>query len=123
VLVVEDEPAVRQVAARALSDAGYGVLEAEGGPQALALLASTSQLPALLLTDVVMPGMSGRELASRMAQLRPDTPVLYTSGYTDGEILRRGLLEPGVAFIAKPFTADALVLAVRQRIERGATPV
>jgi PAS domain S-box-containing protein len=119
VMVVEDEASVRQVAARALADAGYQVLEAEGGPEALRLAASTDRRLALLLTDVVMPGMGGRELAGRMMELRPGTPVLYTSGYTDGEILRRGLLEPGVAFVAKPFTAEALVRAVRQQIEAG----
>jgi len=122
VMVVEDEASVRQVAARALADAGYQVLEAEDGSRALQLAASTSRRLALLLTDVVMPGMSGRELAASMAELRPGTPVLYTSGYTDGEILRRGLLEPGVAFVAKPFTAEALVRAVRQRIEDGGPP-
>ncbi|HEU5041390.1 MAG TPA: response regulator, partial [Gemmatimonadales bacterium] len=76
---------------------------------------------ALLLTDVVMPGMDGRELATRMAGLRPGIPVLYTSGYTDGEILRRGLLDPGVAFLAKPFTTDALVRAVRQWLDGGSS--
>jgi PAS domain S-box-containing protein len=122
VMVVEDEASVRQVAARALADAGYQVLEAEGGSQALQLAASTTHRLALLLTDVVMPGMGGRELAGKMAELRPGTPVLYTSGYTHGEILRRGLLDPEVAFVAKPFTAEALVRAVRQRIEDGGPP-
>jgi two-component system, cell cycle sensor histidine kinase and response regulator CckA len=117
VLVVEDEASVRQVAARALAGAGYRVLEAEDGQAALDLAGSTQHQLALLLTDVVMRGMSGRELAGRMAELRPGTPVLFTSGYTDGEILRRGLLDPGVAFLPKPFTAEALVRAVRQRIE------
>ena len=117
VLVVEDEASVRQVAARALAGAGYRVLEAEDGQAALDLAGSTQHQLALLLTDVVMRGMSGRELAGRMAKLRPGTPVLFTSGYTDGEILRRGLLDPGVAFLPKPFTAEALVRAVRRRIE------
>jgi CheY-like chemotaxis protein len=122
VMVVEDETSVRQVAARALADAGYRVVEAESGAQALQLAGSTSQPLALLLTDVVMPGMSGRELAGKMTELRPGLPVLYTSGYTDGEILRRELLEPGAAFVAKPFTADALVRAVRQRLDGSGAP-
>jgi two-component system, cell cycle sensor histidine kinase and response regulator CckA len=117
VLLVEDEASVREIAARTLSEAGYRVLEAESGARALELLAGSGQRISLLLTDVVMPGMGGRELATRLAELRPDVPVLYTSGYTDGEILSRGLLDPGVAFLAKPFTATALVLAVRQRLD------
>jgi FixJ family two-component response regulator len=71
----------------------------------------------LLLTDVVMPGMNGRELAARLGELMPQVPVLFTSGYTDGEIERRGLLRPGSAFIQKPVTPDALVQAVRERLE------
>ncbi len=117
VVVVEDEAPVRQVAARTLIEAGYRVLEAENGDRALELVAGTPHPVALLLTDVVIPGMTGRELADRLRALRPGTAVLFTSGYTDDEILRRGLLEPGVAFIPKPFTAQALVRAVRDRIE------
>ena len=113
VLVVEDEATVRHIAARVLAEAGYRVLEAESGPRALELLSRTRDPLGLVLTDVVMPGMSGPELAAAVARLIPGTPVLFTSGYTDGEIVRRGLLEPGAAFLAKPFSAEALVRAVR----------
>lgn len=123
VLVVEDEPAVREVAARALGEAGYRVLEADSGPRALELVTATGAPVSLLLTDVVMPGMNGRELAARLADLRPGIPVLFTSGYTDGEILQRGLLDPGAAFLAKPFTTDALVRTVRQQLEDRPAPI
>ena len=118
VLVVEDDAAVRTMAVRALADAGYRVLEAESGARALELLAG-GERPALVLSDVVMPGISGSALASRIAEIAPGTPVLYTSGYTDGEIVRRGLLEPGVAFVPKPFSPDGLVRAVAEKIEGG----
>jgi len=114
---VEDEAPVRQIAARALAEAGYRVLEADSGHAALELAHRGGDPIGLVLTDVVMQVMTGPELAAAVARLYPDTPVLFTSGYTDGEIIRRGLLAPGAAFLAKPFTAEALVLAVRQRIE------
>ena len=120
VLVVEDEDAVREVAQRALEDAGYRVLAAAGGAQALELLGGAREPVALLLTDVVMPAMSGRELAETVAERRPGIAVLYTSGYTDGEIVRRGLLAPGMAFLPKPFTPSRLVEAVQSLI-RGRT--
>jgi PAS domain S-box-containing protein len=115
VLIVEDDATVRAVAARALTEAGYGVLEAESADQALALLSQNGERLALVLTDVVMPGMSGPEFAVAMAPLVPGTPVLFTSGYPEGEILRRGLLEPGADFLPKPFSPEALVRAVRLR--------
>ncbi len=124
ILVVEDEAGVRQIAARALGQAGYQVLEAPGGREALGLLRDSGARPGLVFTDVVMPEMSGPDLAAAVADLIPGTPVLFTSGYTDGEIVRRGLLAPGAAFLAKPFTAEALVQAVRECRERagGALP-
>jgi CheY-like chemotaxis protein len=128
ILVVEDESPVRSVVARALEEAGYRVREAEGGRQALELLADGGERVALVVTDVVMPGIGGKELAEGVSRLRPGTPVLFTSGYTDGEIVQRGLLAPGAAFIQKPFTPDRLVAAVREqlaaerRISEQATP-
>jgi CheY-like chemotaxis protein len=113
VLVVEDDAQVRAIAARALEEAGYRVLVAENGERALELLGGNGDPPALVLADVVMPGMSGSELAVTLARLAPGVPVLFTSGYTDGEILRRGLLKPGAAFLAKPFSPEGLVKAVR----------
>jgi CheY-like chemotaxis protein len=93
------------------------VLEAASGRQALDLVRQSPDRIALLLTDVVMPGMSGRELAAAVAELMPGIPVLFTSGYTDSEIVRRGLLAPGAAFLPKPFTMAALVRAARERMD------
>ena len=116
ILVAEDEEQVRKVAARALTEAGYQVLEAANGREALEQAARAPARIRLVLTDVVMPEMSGRELAERLAILLPGTPVLFTSGYTDGEILRRGLLAPESDFLGKPFSPDAVVRAVRERL-------
>ncbi|HEU5171829.1 MAG TPA: MASE1 domain-containing protein [Gemmatimonadales bacterium] len=119
VLVVEDESSVRQVARRTLEDAGYAVVEAHSGPDALELLTRATKPIRLVLTDVVMPGMSGRELGARVAALAPGTPVLFMSGYTNGEIVRRGLLDAETAFLQKPFTPEALVTVVRQALDIG----
>jgi len=116
VLVVEDEEQVRTVAARALAEAGYRVLLAENGERALEMVRQNGNRPVLALVDVVMPGLGGSELAEELARVVPETRVLFTSGYTDGEILRRGLLEPGAAFLAKPFSPEALVRAVHASI-------
>ncbi len=117
ILVVEDEESVRRTAARGLAESGYRVLEADSGRRALELVTQSPDRIALLLTDVVMPGMSGRELAAAVGELIPGIPVLFTSGYTDSDIMRRGLLEPGAAFLPKPFTVAALVRAVRERMD------
>jgi CheY-like chemotaxis protein len=117
VLVVEDDEGVRGMNRRILLDAGYRVLEASDGYSALAMLDRDGAAVRLVLTDVVMPGMGGRELADRLAKLRPDIPVLFTSGYTDGEIVRRGLLQPGAAFVQKPFDPDTVVRIVRERLD------
>jgi PAS domain S-box-containing protein len=117
ILVVEDEEMVRRMAARALTEGGYRVLEAGSAREALDLLANATGPCKLVLMDVVMPGMGGRELASRIEDLWPGIPVLFISGHTDGEILSRGLLDPDTAFLAKPFTVEALVRAVRDRLQ------
>ena len=117
VLVVEDEDAVRQLTRRILVRHGYDVLEARHGRDALDLVARHGNAIDLVLTDVVMPEMSGREFAEAFGRLRPGTPVVYMSGYTDDEILRRGLLDPGVPFLQKPFTATELAERVRTLIE------
>jgi PAS domain S-box-containing protein len=118
ILVVEDEDGVRRVATRALEEAGYSVLEAENGHRALELLADSDKKVDLMLTDVVMPGMSGRELARYLTEVAPGVPVLFTSGYTDGEIARRGLLDPGATVIQKPFSSATIVQAVTERLDR-----
>jgi PAS domain S-box-containing protein len=118
ILVVEDEAPVRYMMKRALEGAGYRVLDAGNATEALDVLAHTTEKISLVLTDVVMPGESGRALADRIGTLIPGVSVLFTSGYTDGEIARRGLLEPGAAFIQKPVTPAALVRAVQEGLEK-----
>jgi CheY-like chemotaxis protein len=122
ILVVEDEAAVRSIAARALKDAGFRVREAGTGKEALDLLAASAERIALIVTDVVMPEISGKDLAERVARIAPGTAVMFTSGYTDGDIVRRGLLAPDAAFIQKPFTPHGLVAAVRERLTGQAAP-
>jgi len=116
-LVVEDEAALRDVAGRILSGAGYQVLSAEGGAEALELAALHEGAIDLLVSDVVMPGMLGKELAERLVGVRPDTRVLFMSGYAQPVLASQGTLEPGVALLEKPFTATALLTAVRQRLD------
>jgi signal transduction histidine kinase/CheY-like chemotaxis protein len=122
VLIVEDEAQVRYMMKRALEDAGYGVLDAASASEALDVAKRTRDKISLVLTDVVMPGRNGRELADDIEKLLPGTPMLFTSGYTDGEIERRGLLSPGAAFIQKPLSPAALIRAVRQRLEANRSP-
>jgi len=114
ILLVEDEDVVRDLAHRILRDCGYCVLEARKGEEAL-MLAELHEGPIhLLLTDVVMPKMSGRQLAEHLTPLRPDMKVLYMSGYTDDTILRYGIQAGDVAFLQKPFAPRALMDKVRQ---------
>ena len=113
ILVAEDNDALRRVMARTLARGGYRVLEAGDGETALRLSREHAGAIDLLLTDVVMPRMSGRELAEQICAQRPETMVLFTSGYTDNGIVHHGVLEPGVAFLQKPFTAGGLLARVR----------
>src|SRR5262249_34863912 len=93
------------------------VLEAENGPEAFQLWAKHSGPIHLLVTDLVMPRMSGRELAERMSQIRPNLKILYMSGYTDDAIIRHGILEMGASFLQKPFMPTALLEKVRQLLD------
>jgi signal transduction histidine kinase len=113
VLVVEDEPRVRRMSVDALIELGYGVIEATDGNEALALLADNPDI-ALLFTDIMMPGMSGRALADRALAQQPDLKVLYTTGYTRNAIVHNGVVDYGVAFIQKPFTIPALARKLRE---------
>jgi CheY-like chemotaxis protein len=118
VLLVEDEPAVRLITARGLQEYGYGVVEASGGHQALEVLERSDGPINLLITDVILAGMDGPELARRAAELAPELPVLFISGYTDDEIVRRGLLQEGQPFLQKPFTPEALASQVTELLKR-----
>jgi signal transduction histidine kinase/ActR/RegA family two-component response regulator len=125
VLVVEDEAVLRELACEFLRSSGHKVLSAGNGAEALAISKRHAGPIHLLLTDAVMPGMSGRELAQRLHDVRPETKVLYVSGYTDDTVLRNGLLEAGTAFLQKPFTRDSLARKVRAVLageERGPLP-
>ncbi|HJP58063.1 MAG TPA: response regulator [Gemmatimonadales bacterium] len=117
VLVVEDEPLVRRLARRALEEHGYTVLEAADGREAIAELASGEHPIGLVLSDLVMPRMSGRELGQEIARRYPGLPVLFMSGYTGEDVRSRGLLEGSAPFVQKPFTADALARRVRTMLD------
>jgi signal transduction histidine kinase/CheY-like chemotaxis protein len=122
VLLVEDDPALRALAARILTRAGYRVLEAGSPEEALAHSDAHEGTVHLLLTDVVMPGLNGREVAERIHVSRPATRVLYMSGYTDDEIMRRGIVAAETRFLQKPFSPEGLVRAVRDALD-DARPV
>ncbi len=113
VLLVEDEDAVRVLTRRLLERDGYTVLEARDGRDALRVAAQYPQPIQIVVTDMVMPGLGGRQVFEALREIRPDLRVLYTSGYTDDEIVRRGLLDTEAAFLEKPFTATSLGAAVR----------
>jgi two-component system cell cycle sensor histidine kinase/response regulator CckA len=117
VLLVEDEPALRQLAARVLTSSGYTVLHAGHPHDALTLMAQHTGQIQLLLTDVVMPEMGGRALASRVQAEHPETRVLYMSGYSGGAFLHDGVLETGTSFLQKPFTPTTLAQKVREVLD------
>jgi GAF domain-containing protein/ActR/RegA family two-component response regulator len=116
VLLVEDETEVRRLARQVMETAGYTVLEAHAGNEALALCQRSGGPIDLLLTDVIMPGMSGRELADRLTTMRPTMKVLFVSGYTDDRLGRHGVLEPGVDFLAKPFSPAELLQRIHEAL-------
>lgn len=119
ILLVEDEPAVRLLTRTLLVQHGYNVVEAPNGETALQIAATHDAPIHLLLTDVVMPRMGGRELADRLLQQRPDIRVVYVSGYAEHAIARHGILEEGCILLQKPFTPDALLAVVQTAL---ATP-
>jgi two-component system cell cycle sensor histidine kinase/response regulator CckA len=118
ILLVEDEESVRILARTILQQNGYTILEAEHGAEALSVCQSHAGRLDLLLTDVVMPLMGGRELADRLALIRPEVKVLFMSGHTDDTLLRRGVMTDDMAFLPKPFTPAGLVHTVREVLDR-----
>jgi PAS domain S-box-containing protein len=114
VLLVEDEESVRQLVRETLAAKGYRVVEADNGESGVAVAAKHQGKIDLVITDVVMPGMGGRELVKQLAQTRPETKVLYLSGYTEDAIVSEGTIESGAAFLQKPFTLQNLSRKVRE---------
>ena len=118
VLVVEDHAVLRQLARRTLEAAGYTVLEAADGREALAIVNASEVRPSVVITDVIMPGLNGRELSDELSLIDPDLPILFTSGYTGDDVVVRRLVPEGAPFLQKPFTPDALVWEVRRLARR-----
>ena len=117
ILIVEDQEEVRKLTRRVLEARGYTVVLAESGAEALQVAERHGKPIQLLVTDVIMPGMSGRETALLLTAAHPGMRVLFLSGYADESIVHHGVLEPGIAFLPKPFTADALARKVREVLE------
>jgi PAS domain S-box-containing protein len=112
-LITEDDASLRALSARVLAERGYSVLQASNGKEALEISANYAGEIHLVITDVIMPGMGGKELASQIAAARPGIKVLFVSGYTDNAIVHHGVLDPGVSFLQKPFTIENLTRKVR----------
>jgi two-component system cell cycle sensor histidine kinase/response regulator CckA len=117
VLVVEDQDGLRELAKRLLQRRGYTVLAAANAAEALRLFEENPFID-VLLTDVVMPGASGPELTRQLVERRPALRVVYMSGYTEEAIVQRGVIQPGIAFLNKPFTSDALAEKISEALER-----
>jgi two-component system, cell cycle sensor histidine kinase and response regulator CckA len=116
ILLVEDEEAVRTLARKTLQSYGYHLLEAANGEEGFRVAAKHGKKIHLLLTDVIMPGISGREMAERLSPYHPEMKVLYITGYTDTSVVQHGILEPGTALLLKPFKPDALAQKVREAL-------
>jgi len=119
ILLVEDDQAVREPVVRILRQIGYDVLVAETPAKAMELVVGEGRAVDLLVTDVVMPGMNGRELAERLRERFPDLQVIFISGYTENVIVHHGVLEDGLVFLQKPFDPGALARKIRQLLERS----
>jgi DNA-binding response OmpR family regulator len=117
ILFVEDEQSVRELVRQYLGSTGYSVLEAADGVQALKVAAEHSDQIHLLITDVVMPHLSGPDLATQLGASRASLKVLFISGYTDDTVFRHGVLEGGVAFLQKPFNLKALAAKIRELLD------
>ena len=116
-LVAEDEEAVRRIVTTTLGSTGYRIIEARNGAEALEAARRHGEQIHLVVTDVVMPEMGGRELVERLAKDHPGVRVLYMSGYANDAVMRHGIVEPGVAFLQKPFSPLALTRKVREVLD------
>ncbi|HEY3489789.1 MAG TPA: response regulator [Candidatus Deferrimicrobiaceae bacterium] len=117
ILVVEDSETVRGLVCEILTRAGYGILSADGPEEALSTCEVCGHAIDLLVTDIMMPGMTGLELSSRLSERFPRMRVLFISGYTGETVLEEGMLDERSAFLQKPFSPDALVSAVRSVLD------
>jgi two-component system, cell cycle sensor histidine kinase and response regulator CckA len=122
ILLVEDDEQLRQLSSSVLAHCGYNVLVASTPEQGLAVCKANSKDIGLLVTDVVMPRMNGRQLAEQILKLHPAMKVLYVSGYTNNAIVHYGVLDPGLWFLPKPFTLSALVARVREVLDTAEAP-
>jgi CheY-like chemotaxis protein len=120
VLVVEDDPGVRELTCHVLRECGYSVLEADGAAEAVSRVERHTGPIHLVVTDVVMPGVSGRGLAEVLRADRPGLAVLFVSGYTDDEVVRRGVIQETAHFLQKPFTPSELARKVRAVLSASA---
>ena len=119
ILLVEDDSNLRYLVARVLRGCGYTMYVASSGIEALAIAGDPTKLIDAVITDVVMPGMNGRELVEKLVETRPGIGFLFMSGYTDDDVLRRGVLHGETAFLQKPFTPDQLARKVRAVLDRA----
>jgi len=120
ILLVEDDPQLRQLSSSILAHCGYKMLVASTPEEGLAICRANHRDIRLLITDVVMPRMNGRQLAEQIAQVSPNVRVLYISGYTSNAIVHYGVLDPGLWFLPKPFTLSALIAKVREVLDASA---
>jgi CheY-like chemotaxis protein len=116
VLVVEDDPVVRNLVVEVLQDIGYRTLEAADGPGGLKILHSSARID-LLVSDVGLPGLNGRQLADQGRERRPDLKVLFITGYAENATIANGFLDPGMAMITKPFAVEHLAMRIREMID------
>jgi CheY-like chemotaxis protein len=117
VLVVEDQESVRRFTVSVLKNLGYRVLEACHAAEALLLVQAREPIQ-LMITDVVMPGMTGRELAEKSRLMRPEMSIMFISGYSQDEIAQRGVLKPGISLLSKPYKPEELAAKVRELLDR-----